>query len=240
MLKNTSLLVSHTWRKCALEILNRRLEEYSKVLNEYQKSSATPELINVFENESKGKSFTAWILGNFEHPAESQVFTGIEIVIDGFNVQKCSLVFKPTGNATFGMFVDQLGYVPITSPYEWNSFNFRKTVAPVLQLWFHTSNDQDSPNIIQSNNVNSKLPVGTTSLTQTIGVHKMNLKDDIGYLGFIEYEITSTGLLESNMEIPSGAVGESILQFYQQEELKVNGKIKSVHINPQVLFSKPL
>ncbi|KAJ3262018.1 hypothetical protein HK103_003861 [Boothiomyces macroporosus] len=144
-------------------------------------------------------------------------------------------------NATFGMFVDQLGYVPITSLYEWNSFNFRKTVAPVLQLWFHMLNaDHDFPNIIQSNNVNSKLPLGTRSIAQTIGQHKMILKDDIGYTGFIEYEITSTGLLESNMDIPAGAVGESILQFYQQEELKVIGKIKSVHINPQVLFLKPL
>jgi hypothetical protein len=93
--------VCRDWRLCARDILEKRLAEGVELLQQAHTTNAKDaQLRSVYDTEEEGDGkptkFTCWLLGNFEHPTESQVVTGLEVKLQGFDRETSLLEFLPT------------------------------------------------------------------------------------------------------------------------------------------------
>jgi hypothetical protein len=93
--------VCRDWRRCARDILEKRLADSVELLQKAHTTNAKDaQLRSVYDTEEEGEGkptkFTCWLLGNFEHPSESQVVTGMEVKLHGFDRETGMLEFLPT------------------------------------------------------------------------------------------------------------------------------------------------
>ncbi len=216
----------------------KRLDQSVKLLQSHTKNTVR----SVFEQEEvECAKFTGWLLGNFEHPTESQVVTGLEIQLDGIDQQKGLLVFLPTGyflltrSASFGMMVDFLGFISITRPYDWQKFRFDSNVHPTLRLWYHVDHSNPNAHSLRKYNSTQTMPKTTSFLVPEKGIHTIPIKDEFGIVGMIEYEMDGVG--EGDDGIHPDQLGGNLLQFLQKEETKACVQVLRVLIHPQTLLS---
>lgn len=244
-LRNLTKNVCKLWEKCTREVMEQKLKLISISLNEFGSSiSDQDKLKSIFDESSERDSssdtekFTAWLLGNFDHPNESQVVSGIQLVLSDHSSENGYLVFTPTGKSNFGMFIHDLGYIPITTPYNMNYFTFSNNINPGLRFWFHVASSVQNSHLLKE--CNSEIPAGQNQLISKVGNHNLQLKDCRGTIGTLCYEIHGVKAPPSNSMTTSQLVGSQLLEFLRSEEQKVVGCIKKLEVNPQVLFSYPL
>jgi hypothetical protein len=242
-LRNKTQLISKLFKMVTRRVVGKKLAKLASCLNEFGGSITDEDkLKSIFESDvdARRKSastepFTAWILGNFDHSTESQVVTGIQMVLSSYNVSSGTLTFVPTGKQNFGMFICDLGYIPITTPYHMNNFSFSRHKSPGFRFWFHVS-----PGSSILRNSNLKQPKPQERIKANTGSYCMPLKDNLGEVGVLRYQIHGTKAQNSASMSTDQVIGSGLLDFLDVEEQKVSGSLISFDVNPQVLFAHPL
>jgi hypothetical protein len=210
-------------------------------------------LPNVFDIEEMGlfggsvetlSPFKTWLLVNLEYPNESNVITAIELILEGTNLSTGQLTMRPTGEASFGMWVDHVGYFPITAPYEMTQISFPPSVDPTFRLWSHVD-EKSAPGarfILNQPNSSELLPSSKVKIKKEKGCFRTVLHDSFGPVGSIKYQITTaeSDLAGVSSMPPTLRGSELMLHHLEQEIKKVVGEIELIYINPQVLLSIPI
>lgn len=109
-LRNKTLYLNRSWHLCSHESIANRLKLCVRQVRAYE--------------AQKTKLFrpSACILGNFDTQANSQVLTSISLNINA--VKNGLLEFSPSGLASFGVWMEHIGFIPITKQHEWAQFAF--------------------------------------------------------------------------------------------------------------------
>jgi hypothetical protein len=143
-----------------------------------------------------------------------------------------------------GMWVEHVGFFPITAPYPLPNIAWLPKVDPLFRVWTH-ANEKLYPNVHlllnQSNNTTA-LPKNKSVPERNSGTFNIKLFDEFGITGHINYSVTSGAsdrLPYSNL--PSSLSGEHLLLMHlEQEESKIVSSIHLVHLDPQALLAIPL
>ncbi|KAJ2992957.1 hypothetical protein HDV02_002741 [Globomyces sp. JEL0801] len=181
------------------------------------------------------KSFSTMLLGSFERDSDSLV-TGIELTLNGYDVATTSLTFVPSGNAAFGMFIDHLGFLPITKSYPWSEFSFESGTNTQFRFWFYKDKDTSKTplSMFKVNNNKDILPINCMPLIKELGRYRVLLKDEFGVIGCIEYEIKSNDQIPAPELIGEQPAGDVI------DNTMIVGDITRVCIHPNAIFAIPL
>lgn len=245
-LRNTVQLISKSFQMVTRKVIGKKLSELSNCLHAFGGSITDEDkLKSIFESDAEARRnslskepFTAWILGNFDHSPESLVVTGIQMVLSSYNVKSGTLTFIPTGKQNFGMFICDLGYIPITTPYYLNTFSFSRHVSPGFRFWFHVSSSPKGSSILRDSNL--EYPKPQERIKSSAGCYEITLNDNLGEIGVLKYQIHGTKAQNSVSMSNDRVIGPGLLEFLDEEEQKVSGSLISFDVNPQVLFSIPL
>jgi hypothetical protein len=226
--------VSTEWRRCAQEIVRKRLDGIVDLLQQAHSHKNSTTLHSIYDTEQEriaSNRFTGWLLGNFEHPGDSQVVTGLQIQLEGWDRDTGLLSFVYTGLASFGMWVDHLGYISITRPYLWSKFNFSPLMKPTLRFWFHVETKNPNAKLLRHTNSSQSTPTTTSEILPQTGQHRLPLKDEFGIVGFVEYLIDP---IKTTMEptFDPEQLGGNLLQLLDEEEAKASGQLIRVLIHP--------
>jgi hypothetical protein len=86
---------------------------------------------------------------------------------------------------------------------------------------------------------NACVPATKEALQGDKGVHSIKILDTIGQMGTVEYEIDGCAPISNEM-MSGGILSENIMQYFEEEEQKVLGRILRVRIDPQAIFACPV
>ena len=143
------------------------------------------------------------------------------------------------------MWVEHVGFFPITALYALTDLAFKSKVEPLLRIWSHPNDIvyHKAHLLLKQSNNTSKLPSNKVSLDRNLGVHDVKLKDEYGLVGHITYTITTPEnpqrLQFSNL--PMSLSGENLMLMHlEEEETKIVSTINDIYLNPQVFLAIPL
>ena len=261
-LKTKTKRISKFWNEISKQLAEEKLANCKYVLENLQNYPievlADPEsrldakiLSDMARLMYKGDKhpFKAWCLGNFEYPGDSNVVTGIELKLESLDSQLGSFVFVPTGMLTFGIWVNHVGFFPITAAYESSIFSFPPKVDPLLRFWFHedSKNSPGADFILNQYNQTERLSKAK-DISKKNGVHENVLTNSFGNCGKIVYQIISEGAntLSKDGILPS-STGHSldeliprdnvIFQHLEMQEKKTMGVLLKLYISPEAIIS---
>jgi hypothetical protein len=165
----------------------------------------------------------------------------MSLKLSGVNFESGLLQYIPTGEASFGMWIEYVGYIPITRPHAWESFHFHPTMVVKFHFWFDSSGqtDETSP-FARSKVILSTLPTGTRSVQGDIGMHRMQLHDEFGHAGWLTYNIDRVGFTYSQSDSLSDSLILGEIDAMQTGEMQIFGQLVSVEVDPQILFAQPV
>ena len=207
-------LVSKSWNEIARKVLDHKLISQTEYLN---------------STGAESSKFKVWLLANFDHPYESRVVTGIEFELVGHNVATGSLKFAPTFSGSFGICVDELGYVPFTKPYPITKFSYLEEFVPKFRLWLPPNS---KGRLIRQNNVEMFI---TDNIKSSPGFHLLSIQDT-NPAGQIIYEIEN-GRNNDSAECWSNILNESVSMMLDEEKSKVVGKISMMLLDPRTILN---
>ncbi|KAJ3373967.1 hypothetical protein HDU91_000023 [Kappamyces sp. JEL0680] len=245
--------VCRSWNAVAQHVTEARLKGCLALLHDIGHAVPSTGIPNLFEIEAMethgaaGETvspFKAWLLCNLEYSSDSNVITAIEVSLDGYHLASGHLTFRPTGLASFGMWVDYVGFFPITTPYSLSQFSFPPSIQPQFRLWCHVDAKivANAPTLLNQPNATYLLPQTRTNIQKELGQWQLCLHDQLGQVGCLSYQIITP---ESELGVvsslpPSLRGSELVLHHLEQDTKKVVGEINALYINPQALLSFPI
>lgn len=259
-LLKTCKQVNQIWRKVAKGIIKKQIKGCYRLLNNIGSIKPSENIPNFFDINELGlrgsksrleteSPFKSWLLCNLEYPSDSNVISGIEIELSSYDEDAGELIFTPTGSATFGMWVEHVGFFPITAPYSLPVIAWLPNVKPLFRIWTHVDEKMypDAHLILNQPNSTSSLPKNKKDAAISAGDFVLSLYDDIGKVGRVQYTILQgakdDGLesIHQHSNLPPSLSGENLMLMHlEKEEHKIASSITAVYINPQVLFAMPL
>ncbi|KAI8904356.1 hypothetical protein EDD86DRAFT_278124 [Gorgonomyces haynaldii] len=170
-LRNKTLLLNRRWHGCSRETIDKRLQKLYQLMDRYE-----------FDPEEEAHRPSACILGNFDRSTGTKTMTALVLEIESFD-PRGYLVYKPHGKSSFGLWMEQAGYIPITKGYDTSTFSFPPTVVVQFKFWFNpestgTAVDHEFSDTPARSYL---VPQGTTSVSASIGDHTMELRDNVGF-----------------------------------------------------------
>ena len=240
ILKNRTRFVCGAFRIASNKLIEQRLSQVKNSLDKLypNRQSPTRILSNTFELDN------AFLLGEFqtggEHPSTNLV-SGIALNPSRISVSNCSIVFTPFGNEIFGIWVNKLGFVPLTTSNPSSSLHISKRTTAYLHYWLHPAGST-IPTTSSSSTTLSSLPTATKPLNLEDGTHCVTLRDEIGFAGVLTYRTTNlTEPITSNDELLHELQDLLITNgSLEENDAKVRIDVLEVHMDPQVLLQVPV